>query len=722
MKSSARSMAFATFAVCALIAAALPAAYAQTGGTAPVNPAFLEYIQSRAEAKSAATEDRPRGEIPTLIDFSYLKGRAPALKGISLPATYDLRALGKLTPVRNQGNYGTCWTFATLGSVESTLLTGETRDFSENNMANLHGFDLGYDDGGNFTMATAYLARWRGPVNESDDPYANGPGNSPSNLPAQKHVQEVRFLAGKTNALDNSAIKQAVMSAGAVYVSMYSDFDTNNYFNPATHAFYYDGDSNTDHAVAIVGWDDDYAAGNFLQAPPGNGAFIVRNSWGASWGDAGYFYCSYYDNRMCSGPSASFNNAEPATNFNSVYQYDPYGRVQDYGYGAVTAWGANIFTATNSDALRAVGFYATDINISYEISVYTDLVNSTNPCMGTLQTTQSGLMAYAGYHTITLSTPVALASGKSFSVVIKLVNSAYLHPLAVEFAYPGYCSHASSSPGQSFVSPDGTSWKDLTDWDTSANACIKAYCGTGTAPAQAVPAIADYDGDRLSDPAIYNESTGIWLIKKSASNYALTSTNFGGLGGSGYTAASADFDGDRIADPAVYQGAHGDWNLLLSSANYTLLEKPALLGGSNFSAAPGDFDGDRIADPAVYNTASGYWVIMLSSAGYVAIAMTHPLGGTGYSACPADYDGDAKADPAICGESTGLWTIMLSSAGYASITLSQALGGTGYLPCPGDYDGDAKADPAVKSSAGNEWIVMFSTGGYAPVPLTIAFE
>jgi len=725
MKTRIGSLAVRFLGTFTIIFSSLQVTNAQTPGTAPVNPAFLQYIQARAHGKAVAKDGYGRGDIPTLVDYSYLKGRVPAgrLAPQALTSSYDLRTLGKVTPVKNQGAYGTCWTFASYGSLESALLTAETRDFSENNMANLHRFDNGYDDGGNYTMATAYLTRWSGPINESDDPYANGPGHSPSNLPPQKHVQEVLFLAAKTNALDNTALKQAVVNSGAIYVSMYSDFDTNNFYNAANHAFYYNGASNTDHAVAIIGWNDDYPATNFLQTPAGNGAFIVKNSWGTNWGDSGYFYCSYYDTKMCSGSSASFNNGAATTNYNSIYQYDPFGKVQSLGYGSTNAWAANIFTATNSDALHAVGFYTTDIDVDYEISVYVNLSQSTNPASGTLQANQTGSISDCGYHTVALTTPVTLVSGQTFSVVTKLVNSSYTFPLAIEYAYPGYCSGATSSPGQSFSSSSGSSWADLTTWDTTANACIKAYCGTGTAPqVTVVPAIADYDGDRISDPAIYNESTGIWLIKKSGSNYALTSTNYGGLGGSGYAAASADFDGDRIADPAVYQSANGNWNVLLSSANYFLVEKPALLGGSNFAAAPADFDGDRLADPAVYNTSSGYWVILLSSAGYVAVAMTHPLGGTGYSSCPADYDGDRVADPAIYNTSSGIWTVMLSSAGYASINIAQALGGAGYLPCPGDNDGDGLADPAVKSASGNEWIVMFSAGGYVPTTLTILFE
>ena len=59
--------------------------------------------------------------------------------------------------------------------------------------------------------------------------------------------------------------------------------------------------------------------------PPGNGAFIVRNSWGTGWGDAGYFYVSYYDTNFGYGENAVFDDAEPTSNYNAIYQYDPLG-------------------------------------------------------------------------------------------------------------------------------------------------------------------------------------------------------------------------------------------------------------------------------------------------------------------------------------------------------------------------------------------------------------
>ncbi len=150
----------------------------------------------------------------------------------------------------------------------------------------------------------------------------------------QKHVQDVYIIPARSSSTDNDNLKNAVLNYGAVYVSMRWDgpqYSSSAYWNDATHAYYYNGSGDSDHAVAIVGWDDNYPRTNFATTPPGDGAFIVRNSWGSAWGDAGYFYISYYDNILASGVSYSFLNAEPTTNFGRIYQYDPLGWIAFMG-------------------------------------------------------------------------------------------------------------------------------------------------------------------------------------------------------------------------------------------------------------------------------------------------------------------------------------------------------------------------------------------------------
>ncbi|MBU0716233.1 MAG: FG-GAP repeat protein [Verrucomicrobia bacterium] len=645
---------------------------------APDNPAFLKYQQERIQKAAAmkTVDGHGLGYIPSPVDFSYLKGRTPAHTRAlrALPSSYDLRTQGKLTPIKDQDPYGTCWAFATYSSLESTLMPAEERYFSVNNMANNHGFDYLYNNGGDAVMSTAYLTRWSGPINEVDDPYTNGPGHSPANLTVQKHVQEVLFLSLKASALDNTTIKQAVVNYGAMYVSMCSDF-TNLYYNSTNFSFYYYGTSNSDHAVAIVGWDDNYAATNFVQTPAGNGAFIVRNSWGTNWGDNGYFYCSYYDSKMGYDENATFNNAEAVTNYNSVYQYDPLGMVGKTGYSSTNAWGANIFTATNSGTLRGVGFYATDIDMHYKIYIYRN-ITAGSPRSGTLELTQTGTFAYSGYHTVALNTPVTFASGQLFSVVIEFVNSSYTYPVAYEYARPGYSSRATSAPGQSYTSADGTSWSDMTTDDPTANVCIKAYA------AYVRTVVGDYDGDCKSDLAAYRE--GYWSIYSLVNGMILL--NGGAWGGSGWTTVPGDYDGDGKADLAVYNA--GYWSIY-SLVNGLILINGGAWGGSDSIPVPGDYDGDGMSDLAVYN--AGYWSIYSLANGLILIN-GGAWGDTDSIPVSGDYDGDGKSDLAVY--NAGYWSIYSLANGMILLN-GGAWGDADSIPVPGDYDGDGKADLAV---------------------------
>ena len=442
---------------------------------APLNPAFLaSLLGSPVGAPSSAIVGQALGERPGPQDLSRTAGmQVPGVRALALPSTYDLRKSKKLTSVKNQNPYDTCWSFASLGSLESCLMPGEILDFSEDNMVLTSGFNYPgtlYDAGGQIWMSTAYLVRWGGPVYESDDAY--GDNYTPSGLTPRKHVQEVDWIPVRGSALDNDNLKTAVMDYGAVDVSMgwFGASSGSSYYNATTNSYYYDGSGGTNHEVLVVGWDDDYAAANFATTPAGNGAFIVKNSWGTGWGNSGYFYVSYYDSMFgrYTNPSAVFDNAESTGNYAGIYQYDPLGYVTDVGYGGNTGWFANVFTAETTASLSAVGFYTAVPGSSYE--VYTGASLATK----TLST--SGTIAYMGYHTVTLPSPVAVTNGQPFVVAVKMTTPGYTRPIPVEYQVANYSSAATAAAGQSYVSSTGTSWSDLTTiWNATANVCLKAY-------------------------------------------------------------------------------------------------------------------------------------------------------------------------------------------------------------------------------------------------------
>ncbi len=462
---------------------------------APENPAFTEYLQKKEWGllQTLSDDGYPLSFMPSPVKRPPVAARALLTANNDFPAAFDLRTVAGVTAVKDQGACGSCWAFATFASLESFLkyrhAQHKTFNFSEADLIQNSGFDYGECEGGTFDMATAYLARWDGPVHTSDVPYPYAASalqtvQATNGVKVRKHVQNVWYLPERNSLTDNAEVKAAVKTHGAVGVSFYY---ASAYYNSTNAAYYYDGTSSANHAVAIVGWDDDYAAGNFFSSrqPPGNGAFIVKNSWGTSWGEGGYFYLSYYDRSLSVG--VCFHNAAGIGNYKSIYSHDPLGWTTSVGYGSTTAWFANVFEAgATASSIKAVSFYSPVPKATYTITLYRD-VTGTNPTNGTLVKTLSGTLGKAGYRTIktfkaTGAAPTVKA-GANFSVVVKLTTPGYLYPIAVEKNYTGYSSSASASNGQSYVSADGKSWNDLTrlriGYTTleKTNVCLKAFGG-----------------------------------------------------------------------------------------------------------------------------------------------------------------------------------------------------------------------------------------------------
>jgi C1A family cysteine protease len=468
---------------------------------APFSSAYNNWLNTRSAETYENQEGHGLGLIPAPVDLSGSLDAAtwgngvndPAVVGFTLQRSmgsvqptgatdiatsssdrYDLRTLGKLSPIRNQGQDGNCWAFASIASLESSLLPAERNDFSENNEKNLHGFGVPINLGGNDFMATAYLARWSGPVSETADPYSYGNTVSPSGVPVEKHVQEVFFIPTRREPLDNDLIKSAVRQYGAVYSTL--RYEASSY-SQRTASYYYSGSGAFNHAIDIVGWDDSYSSTNFDNPPPGNGAFIARNSWGSTWGDAGYFYISYYDTRI--GRDNAMFTAESPNDYSRVYQYDPLGWVANFGFGSDTAYYANVFTSVGNEQLKAVGFYTSATDTEYEVKVFL------NPDSGPISSTgysseQNGTISLPGYHTIRLDNPVSLKKGDRFSVAVKVVSAGWTTPVAIELPINGYSSGATASSGQSYISSNGAGWSDLTASQPNTNVCLKAFTISGS--------------------------------------------------------------------------------------------------------------------------------------------------------------------------------------------------------------------------------------------------
>ena len=422
-------------------------------------------------ASSETAQSTPLGPLP--VSFSYAAA-ATLGAAATYPPSYDLRSLGKLPAIEDEGAHNACWAFAALDSLESCLLPGDAETFSTDNLLLASGFsDTNYDSGGNALQATAYLTRWAGPLSGTAEPYGAG---LVAGLKPLKHVQKVLFLPPRKGPLANGTIKWAIVTHGALDSAMYIDPSIatagSTLYDSATASYYCAAAHAANHAVDVVGWDNAYPASQFATTPPGNGAFLVRNSWGSTWGQGGYFWVSYYDAGIGRSENALFCDAEKTTNYATVYQYDPLGWTAQaaIGYSTNTAWFANRFKARKAQHLRAVSFYSSAAGSRYRI--YASLGSPSSKRL-----VASGTLAWPGYHTVRLTEPLGLVAGRMFSVAVRLTTPGSRYPIPLEERLKGYSDAASAAPGQSYVSSNGASWTDVTtlSGQRETNVCLKAF-------------------------------------------------------------------------------------------------------------------------------------------------------------------------------------------------------------------------------------------------------
>jgi C1A family cysteine protease len=430
-----------------------------------------------------------------------------------IPTSYSSK--DSLPVVREQGSYGVCWSFAAIGAAEASIiskgLADSTLDLSELQLAyffyhteadplgNTRGDmtqPLGNDYlnvGGNSVFTTFALASWTGLVDEVKAPFstASVTGTLDSSLAYEDayHMQNAYWINLSTDVVD---VKKMIMKYKAVASAHYTDQSTTTgstaCYNPTTFAYYYNGNYKTNHAIVIVGWDDNYSRSNFNESkqPTSDGAWLVRNSWGNTLGDQGYFWISYEDSAF---NSDSYSKAfvfdfESADNYDHNYQYD--GASGATGY-ALSSGGsiANIFTASGNktggqEEINAVSFALYDVNVNYSIQIYTNLTDTTNPVSGTAALTipKVGSTSYVGYYTVPLEEAVVIDKGELFSVVVTLSKNdgsttyffgdkSYQNDSWIKFTN-------ATSMGQSFRKYDvGSEWNDMNQSGVTAR--IKAF-------------------------------------------------------------------------------------------------------------------------------------------------------------------------------------------------------------------------------------------------------
>jgi len=291
----------------------------------------------------------------------------------ALLSRWDWRDQGAVTAVKNQGNCGACYAFAALGNIESRLLIDGAvpYDSSENNAK-----ECAWNDpscaGGNYDMLASLFSQ-KGTVLETCDPYVDSDVNCNDTCPYVKTLLDWRIISGDV-VPDTNVLKAYIQLHGPIFTFVYvSDGDAwatefGNY--DGSYTLYYPGTEGPNHTVLIVGWDDD------LTHAGGSGGWIVKNSWGADWGDDGYFTIAYGSASI--GQYSSFmDHWQDYDSGGGIMYYDEGGWTGMLGYGSTTAWSlSKLFPASNTYATR-VEFWTTDRTTDVDVYLYDDFDGAT---------------------------------------------------------------------------------------------------------------------------------------------------------------------------------------------------------------------------------------------------------------------------------------------------------------------------------------------------------
>ncbi len=345
-----------------------------------------------------------------------------------LPSYYNGVELGYVTPVKNQTTLNTCWAFAGNATLESYLLKNGygTFDFSEEHINiwatprnNDTGWTRDYFGAGYHQMTPGYFTSFNGTVLESDLPYKTYPNGDMGYEDLQTYnssfgVTDIMYIENDIETVKNSIYENGAVYGNCVVNSIGFNDRRTAYYSTSKRLM---GQTLSGHVVTVVGWDDNYSLGNFhhFYRPENNGAWLVKNSWGDTANDNGYFWISYEDEYLFSrlfGHSYTIKGVEEIDDFEKLYQHDDFGAIynmtvrssinpQEFSNDLTFI---NVFDFSDQNrTLNKVIFESESIGSDYK--VYVTPIENDEPVEDkeTWTLLSTGTIDYKGYHSVDIN-------------------------------------------------------------------------------------------------------------------------------------------------------------------------------------------------------------------------------------------------------------------------------------------------------------------------------
>ncbi len=409
---------------------------------------FSVLLPYNAESFASQTSDSGNdGWIPDTHDRLY---STSSNNTYGLSELFDPRKSGQITSGKDQAFTKLCWLFASVGAIEQYALKkyGSKFDLSEahaavalsnyiipNNFSGSGYYDHIPNTEGNSERALQYFTNWNTPI------FTNPTVQWSSSI-AEEFYPFTNILSNKkidsyftdTNAILNvtgaeyiqnniSSIKQAIYSNGAVVAAFdnttpsYYNYDDNNELN------YYRSRGNLDatHAIALVGWDDNYSKDNFGNSKPNSdGAWLVKNSYK----DKQYFWLSYEEGTI-SNNLMTVTGVQKATSNEKMLSYDYYPAGYTDNYFCEDVYLCNVFDVSNYtnsyNQINKVMLYLRTTGCTYEIKIMQlDADGNLPESFESYSSLATGEFNGEGYLTANLNHAYNFTSNKKCAIIVKL--------------------------------------------------------------------------------------------------------------------------------------------------------------------------------------------------------------------------------------------------------------------------------------------------------------